>query len=82
MLSSTRACPLLHGSEPSNSNHASELFAIGRKGLEIGNEVVDFVILGNSGKNHLCPGNLGLGVFDIVAESVFIPCQARVLVGL
>src|SRR5271155_2124898 len=45
-------------------------------------EIVDFLVVLDSGERHLGAGNLGLGIPDVVLEFGLVPGDAGILVGL
>src|SRR6185437_4420076 len=60
----------------------SRLLASGSSLLDIGDDVIDIVILGQAREDHLGAGNLGAGIFQIFLQGRFIPGDARILVGV
>src|ERR1700743_2096598 len=60
----------------------SGFFAVGPKLLEIGNDIVNVLILRQTRENHLGAGNLGARVFQIFLQGRVVPGEAGVLVGI
>src|ERR1700751_5890065 len=50
--------------------------------LEIGDDIVDVLILRQPGKDHLGPRNLGARVLQIFLQGRLVPGDARILVGI
>src|SRR5258707_15739627 len=58
------------------------LGAVGVELLEIGPQVVAFVLALDAGEHHLGAGDLGLRIGDVFLEGLFVPNDAGVLVGV
>jgi hypothetical protein len=56
--------------------------ALGIELLEVGSQVLDFLFVLDTGKDHLGAGNLGRGVLDVFGEGLFVPDDAGILVGV
>jgi hypothetical protein len=60
----------------------SELFTVGPKLLELGDDIVDVRILRRAWENHLGAGNLGARVFQIFLQCRHVSSDARILVDI
>src|SRR5271170_4102836 len=58
------------------------LLAVGAKLLEIGDDIVDVVILGQTREDHFGAGDLGAGIFEIFLQGRFIQGDAGIFVGI
>jgi hypothetical protein len=56
--------------------------ALGVELLDVGPQILDFLLVLDTGKDHLGTGDFGPWVLDVLGKGLFVPDDAGILVGI